>query len=289
MLLSIIVINYKTFDITSGCLKSLIALFGNEIGKNIELIAVDNGSGAEEVKKLQKLRDQIGFKLLTSETNFGFASGCNIGAEISEGSLLLFVNSDTKDHKGILEMPDLFEKDPKIGVVGGKMLRPNGEAENSAGRFYNLFNLFLVLFFGERIGYSRFAPKKLRRVDWVSGGFMMIRKSLFDKVSGFDEDYFMYLEDMDICQRLRKAGFYAYSYPQASLVHLSHGSGSREFAIVGIYKSLKIYYRKNKSLLAYNIAIALLKLKARVAYFVGKFSGNKELIKTYSQALWAIS
>lgn len=287
MLLSIIVINYKTFDLTSDCLKSLYALLSKEIGKNAEVIAVDNGSGPPEVKKLQKLRDRMGFKLLTSETNFGFASGCNMGVEISEGELLLFLNSDTKSHDGIIEMAKELKKNPEVGVLGGKILKPDGKKEKSAGKFYNLLNLFLMLFAGERVNLTRFSPKDFVRVDWVSGGFMMVKREVFNKVSGFDEDYFMYLEDMDLCLRAEREGYETYFYPKASMVHTGHGSAGRGFAIASIYKSLIIFYRKNKGELKYKIAVILLRSKAIIAYSFGKIMGKKEIIETYSQVLRA--
>lgn len=285
MLLSIIVINYKTLRLTSDCLEFLYDSLGKKIGKNIEIIVVDNGSGDEETKKLQKLRDRLGFKLLTSERNLGFAAGCNIGAEISEGEVLLFLNSDTKGHAGILEMTEFLKNDPKMGVVGGKIVKSDGKTEKSAGKFYNLWNLFLMLAGGERLGIDRSAPKEYQRVDWVSGGFMMVKKDAFDKVSGFDEDYFMYLEDMDLCMRLRKIGYSTYYCPKASVIHMQHASASRQFAIVNIYKSLIIFYKKNKSRLGYTALVALLYLKALAAYILGRVLGKNALAKTYKEAL----
>lgn len=289
MLLSIIVINYKTFKLTSDCLKSLYKSLNKKIGTVVEIIVVDNGSGDKEIKSLQKLRDKLGFKLLTSEKNLGFAAGCNFGTEISNGELLLFLNSDTKGHTGILEMADVLKKDQKIVVLGGKIIKSDKKIENSAGKFYNLWNLFLMLIGGEKLNFVRFAPKNFKKVEWVSGGFMMVKKDAFDKVLGFDEDYFMYLEDMDLCLRLNRIGYSTYYYPKASIVHISHGSASRGFAIVNIYKSLATFYRKNKSRLQYNIAMTLLRLKALIAYFLGKITGKMELEHTYSEVLKVIS
>ena len=285
MLLSIIVINYKTVKLTSDCLKSLHDSLGNRLIQSVEIIVVDNGSGNAEVKKLQKLRDELGFKLLTSEKNLGFAAGCNFGAELSEGELLLFLNSDTKNHTGVIEMADVLKNDSKIGVLGGRIVKSNGKTEKSAGKFYNLWNLFLMLFLGERLDTPRVAPKDYQKVEWVSGGFMMVRKDAFDKALGFDEDYFMYLEDMDLCMRLKKLGFWSYYFPKASVVHLEHGSASRQFAIVNIYKSLIIFYGKNKSGLYYHVAIMLLRLKAGVSYLIGRLMGKREIVQTYSEVL----
>lgn len=283
MLLSIIIVNYKTSELVESCITSLKKLLGDKIGKDIEIIVVDNHSGDEEIEKLQKLRDKEGFKLLTSKINIGFGAGCNFGTTISQGKYLLFLNSDTSSPFGIFEMTQFMEKE-NPGILGGRLINENGKYEKSAGNFFNLINLFLMLFVGnDRI--VRFSPNSYRKVDFVSGGFLMVKKEDFEKLKGFDEDYFMYMEDMDLCFRASKIGIATYFYPQASVIHKKHGSSNRSFAIFNIYKSLLIFYKKNTSNVKYNIAKFLLRVKAEIALLLGKLLKKSYLSQTYEKTL----
>lgn len=286
MLLSIIIINYKTWEVTSECINALYESLGEAIGESVEILLIDNASGKGDVSSLQKLRDKLDFKFLISDTNLGFAAGCNFGSSMAKGEFLLFLNSDTKiKDRTLLEMTNILKKDEKIAVVGGKLRDEEGKVENSAGNFYNLWTLCKMLVGGERIGIDRFAPTKARVVNWVSGGFMMVRKQAFDKVSGFDEDYFMYLEDMDLCLRLGREGLNTLYSPDSRVTHSKHGSGSRSFAILNIYKSLMVFYKKNRSNLEYTIARGMLYAKAFLVFFIGKITGKKELVHRYSEVL----
>ncbi len=286
MLLSIIIINYKTFEVTSECITSVYKLLKKEIPEKIEVIVVDNGSGKGEVVKFHKLRDKAGFKFLSSEKNLGFSGGCNFGAEMAEGQILFFLNSDTQVKKGVSEMINFLIKNQKVGIIGAKLEKPNGKIEKSAGKFYNLLNLFLMLFLsGEKLGLVRFAPTKVRKVDWVSGGALMIKKNLFQKLEGFDEEYFMYVEDMDLCLRSQKEGLETFYFADSRIIHKEHGSGSRKFAIYNIYRSLLVFYKKNRSSLEYNIARLLLRIKAYLALLLGGLFGKKALAETYREVL----
>ncbi len=280
MLLSIIIINYKTPDLIKSAVESIQKNVPSDLA---EIIVVENGSGPHHVKKLQKLRDEKNFKLIISETNLGFASGCNFGAQMAKGKNLLFLNSDTSVSFGIAEMARELKE--HVGIIGGKIMNEDGTVEKSTSSFYHPWHLLLMLLGGERFGLDRKSPNTFMKVDWVSGGFMMIQKEIFDKLSGFDEDYFMYVEDMDLSFRAKKLGFDTYFYPNAQIIHKKHGSSNRQFATVNIYKSLKIFYKKNSNSLEYNISVALLYVKAVVALAVGKIFGKQNLVETYSQIL----
>ena len=285
MLLSIIIINYKTFDLTKECIDSAYKYFDKQNQKDFEVIVVDNASGDSEKKDLQTLRDKYGFKFIANHENVGFAAGCNLGAQMAEGEVLLFLNSDAKVEKGIIQMAETLTKEREIGIMGGKIVGEDRVVEKSVGKFYNLWNLLLMLIGGERIGLDRFTPTEFKKVDWVSGGFMLVKKEIFETLSGFDEGYFMYLEDMDLCLRASKKNWSTFYFPNASIIHKKHGSGSRQFAIFNIYRSMLFFYRKNKTKLEYNIARVLLYLKALSVLTIGKLMGRSVLVQTYEEVL----
>jgi GT2 family glycosyltransferase len=282
MLLSVIIINYKTWKLTSECIKSIYDSLGE--GDDFEILLIDNGSEKDDVLNLKRIKKN-NLKFIQSSENLGFARGCNLAAKSASGKVLLFLNSDTKINQGLIEMAEQLLKENSVGILGGKIISDNGEVEKSAGKFYNLWQLFLMLIGGQRMGLDRFAPEEFKKVDFVSGGFMMIKKEVFEKLSGFDEDYFMYLEDMDLCIRALKNKFETYYFPNSSVIHKQHGSSNRQFAIVNIYKSLLTFYRKNTNKLEYNIAKTMLYLKALVSYCVGLLLGKKGLAETYKEVL----
>jgi GT2 family glycosyltransferase len=131
----------------------------------------------------------------------------------------------------------------------------------------------------------RKSPNSISKVDWVSGGCMMVKKSLFEKLSGFDENFFMYIEDMEFCYRAKKIGYATYFYSDAKVLHKELGSGNRSFAIINIYKGISHFYAKHKNYFQYIVAKTLLKVKAKTAIIVGILTGNVTLIKTYTSAL----
>jgi GT2 family glycosyltransferase len=129
---------------------------------------------------------------------------------------------------------------------------------------------------------------KKTSVDWVSGGFMLIRASVFKKLGGFDEHFFMYIEDMELCYRLKKAGLKVIYYPEAKAKHVGQASSNRTFAIINIFKGISYFYKKHRSLIEYYIVKSLLMIKALIAIFIGIVSGNAYLRRTYKQALHEI-
>ena len=142
-----------------------------------------------------------------------------------------------------------------------------------------------MLIGSERFGLLRKSPKNIERVDWVSGACLMIGKSVFDQLKGFDENFFMYIEDMELCFRANKLGFLTYFYPDIKIIHKELGSSNRSFAIIHIYKGLLYFYSKHKGYFQYIIAKVMLEVKAKVGIVVGFLIGNSSLKKTYIEAI----
>jgi GT2 family glycosyltransferase len=288
-LLSIVILNYKTSELTIGCLISLGGLYENELrdGK-IEIIVVDNASEDNSVEAINKYMLSIGNKSITliqNKENFGFGKGCNLGATTARGKYILFLNSDTEIlDKGFINMAKFLEENPKVGILGGKIANIDGSSQNSVGKFYNLFNLTLMLLGLERLGFLRSSPNIVKKVDWVSGACMMIRKDAFEKLSGFDEKMFMYVEDMEICYRAKKLGFMTYFYPNIKLKHKSLGSSNKTFAIINIYKGILHFYAKHKTHFEYMVAKMLLTFKAKFLILIGLLTSNSELRERYQKA-----
>lgn len=284
MELSIIILNYNTKDLTLDCINSIVDQYKKELTDNkFEIILVDNNSEDQSIEDFKKLK-VLGLTIIESKENLGFAKGCNLGAKNSAGEYLLFLNSDTQiKDQGFLKMVNYLNDNKNIGILGGKLKNEDGTSQPSGGKFYNLFNLFLMLY-----GFNKFlreSPNEIKKIDWVSGASLMIKRALFEKLGGFDKDIFMYLEDMELCFKAKTKGFSTYFYPNIMLFHKERGSGDKTFAIVNIYKGILIFYKKHKPKWQYYVARFMLKIKSILLVSLGKIMNNKYLKETYSEAL----
>lgn len=287
-MVSIIILSYNTKELLRECLKSL---YKNLTEIDFEVIVVDNASTDGTVEEIQKLKVNSQncsskVKIIQNDKNCGFSKGNNIGVKKAKGEYLLFLNSDTEiQDSGLAGMVEFLKSHTGVGILGGRLKNMNGSLQKSAGRFYTLFNVFLMLFGGEKIGMLRLSPSGVKQVDWVSGAFMLIRRELFEKLKGFDEHFFMYMEDMEICFRAKKFGFDTYFYPNVSVLHKELGSSNRAFAIVHIYEGLLYFYKKHKSEFEYQLARGLLLIKALFMILLGSIVRNTYLTTTYQKAL----
>lgn len=293
MLISIITLNYNKSNLTIACMESLYVQFRKEFIQDLmELIIVDNNSKDDSVKALKEMIKKKEYKNISitkSEENGGFGKGCNLGAKAAVGDYLLFLNNDTViEDKGILEMANYMDKNNQASILGGQLRNTDGSLQVSVGKFYTFFRA-LMLFIGlQRLGLIDTSPKDISKVEWVKGALLMIRKEIFVKLSGFDENIFMYTEDMELCYRASLLGYSTYFYPNINVIHADQGSTNRTFAIVNIYKSILYFYKKHKNVLEYLMLKFLLLVKACVLIFFGYLLNNLYLKTTYSNAFRAI-
>lgn len=286
--LSIIILNYNTKELTLKSIKAIWKNYKKELGENLlEIIIVDNNSKDKSTAEFSKLKSQIqNFTLLESKENLGFGNGNNLGEAQAKGKYILFLNSDTKvEDDGFNKMVDFMEKKPDVGILGGRLKNLDGSRQSSCGSDYNLWNVFFLLLGFERFGFLRESPAGIKKVAWVSGACMMVRKEVFEDLGGFEKELFMYMEDVDICFRAKQKGFLTYYYPNINLIHQERGSSNRTFAILNIYKGLLFFFKKHKSLAQYIFVKNLLIFKAYFLIVAGKLTGNDYLYKTYRQAL----
>lgn len=287
-MLSILILTYNTKELTNNCIVSLEKNYKKELEEGyFETTIVDNHSTDETVKTIRQWQlKNKSIQLIENSKNYGFAKGINIGAVAAKGKYLLFLNSDTQvDDRSFLHMTNYMEENVKTGVLGAKLQNEDGSAQKTAGSFYTPFSVLLMLLGLERIGLIRKSPKKIEPVDWVSGGAMMVRTDLFKKLKGLDENFFMYMEDMEFCKRVNKSGSSIIYFPHCKIIHKEHGSGNRAFAIEHIYLGLLYYFQKHGNVLSYFFVRFALRCKAIALILLGTITKNKYLQKTYEKAL----
>lgn len=283
--LSIIILSFNTKDILDNCLKSILK---NSKGIDMEIIVVDNHSTDGSPESIRK--NFPGVYLIENNKNEGFAKANNQGIKISKGKYILLLNSDTLVEKdAIKEMINFMESRKEVGVVGPQLLNSDRSKQASAGRFPDLFTVFIMLFF-EHWQQNRFVRTSfdtLTQTDWIMGAALMIRKNILEKTGLLDEKIFMYYDEVEWCYRIKKAGYKIYFYPKPEIIHLWQGSSQskREGPILANYKGLVYFYEKHKTKIELLLLKFLLKTKAILALGVGYLTNNSYLKETYEKAL----
>jgi GT2 family glycosyltransferase len=223
MTISIIIVNYNTWQCLKNCLKSIK---DKVTGIDYEIIVVDNDSqdGSREM-----LRENFLDVTLICSENRGFGAANNRGVQVAQGRNILFLNPDTLlINNAVKIMSDYLDAHSEVGACGGNLYQADGTTPvNSCWNFYSdvtgAFNLITATFALRTLHpkthkYNR--SKCPLRVAWVSGANLMVRKSVLDQTGGFDEDFFMYCEDMELCYRIHQVGFLIMSLPDAKIIHL---------------------------------------------------------------------
>lgn len=262
MKVSVVIINFNTKKLTEQCIASVI----NTTKCDFEIIVVDNSSKSEE----KYISDSPLVKVINSE-NKGFGHACNIGMKNSSGDFYLMLNSDTIVHDGAIDKcAEYMSSHENIGALGCKTILADGTLDHNCKRglptpsasLYYLLKLDKK--YPDSPKYARYHAtylneNKINEVEVLSGSFMMLDKKVTDKIGGFDEDFFMYCEDVDLCYRISQAGFKIIYYPNASITHLKGQSGlnsKNRKVIFHFHKSMLLFYKKH-FLKKYNIFVTI--------------------------------
>lgn len=274
-MVSLVILSYNTVALLAECISSV---YKNVKDLDFEIIVVDNNSTDHSVHIVKTKFPKV--RVIESDKNLGFAGGVNLGVKHARGDLVLLLNSDTRvDSGSVKTLVEFIGENENVAVVGGKLKNKDGTSSSSYSSFYTPLQIFLFLF-GRKQGKSN--VKNPIPVDWVSGGFMLVRKDIFDRVNGLDPHFFMYIEDMEFCYRLKKKGYEVYYNPRATVEHVGQGSSNRTFAIIQIYKGLLYFYKKHRKG-EYVLVKGMLIVKAGMSLLVGYITGNSYLKTTYRE------
>ena len=227
--ISIIIVNYKSWGHLQNCLLSLERI--NQDSFSFEVIVIDNHSNDNTLDGFSKKFPA--YKFVSNTGNYGFSSGNNFGVQQASGEFLLFLNPDTILKKSaILTMLQLAKENSDYGIVSCTKLNIEGNPEKDI-RFFPKFNTFFGI---TRAIYQGLNKKKLVTKfnkkkdvifpDWVSGSVIFMSKKWFNLVDGWNEDYWLYFEDVDLCKRITNAGGKIALTRNASVIHC-HGGASR--------------------------------------------------------------
>ena len=250
------IVAYRSRRLLRDC---LAALEEHAPMRPMQVVVVDNDSrdGTAEM-----VRGLPGVELVEAGRNLGFAAATNLAAGRGEAPYFLALNPDTRLRAGVLDhLLRLMDGRPEIGICGCRLEREDGSFDHAARRAFPTPLGALAHFTG--VGRSDGAPRALAQyrapgvgrgpVDAVSGAFMLIRRRALDEVGRFDEGYWLYMEDLDLCYRFAQRGWVTWYEPSAAVTHVKGGTSGRQRTLrvngafhAGMYRFYRLHYADSR-------------------------------------------
>lgn len=265
-MISVIIVSYNTVELLRQCIEKL---YENSPGIEMEVFVVDNDSADGSAEMVREEFPQV--HLIANDTNRGFGAANNQAWELSKGRYILLLNPDAfVKPEAIKNAIAFLDNNPRCGLCGGRLVKPDGSLDPSARRFPTALSKFFTLSglrsrFPESNIFSRhefggFDHNSIMEVDWVPGTFTLYRREMLEKTGLFDERFYIYYEETDLCLNAKKLGWQVYFIHNAEVVHVGGASSKtrkdQQFD-QGASQVLKfrmrsewLYFRKNYSLVA---------------------------------------
>jgi GT2 family glycosyltransferase len=257
---SIIIVSFNTRELLRECLESVIRESAN---LSVEILVVDNNSLDGSPQMVEEEFPQV--RLLRSEINLGFGSANNLALAYARGRYVVLLNSDAFFQSAALEVAIRhMDETPECGLAGGRLIGRDGSWQPSARSFHSITRDFIVLtglaarfpkskFFGQ-FDRTWADQRQAATVDWVPGAFSIIRPAAIEKTGLFDTAFFLYYEEVDLCRRIKQAGYTIWYWPDIVVVHIG-GESARQIRTQDIssrsaqvdmwrMRSTLLYYRK---------------------------------------------
>jgi N-acetylglucosaminyl-diphospho-decaprenol L-rhamnosyltransferase len=293
-MISVIIVSFNTVSLLRKCLSEL---FAHSQDQPLEVFVVDNNSHDNSAAMVKEEFPQV--NLMVNHENLGFAAANNQAWKESTGEYVLLLNPDAFTKPGALQSAVQFmDTHPECGLCGGRLVKPDGTLDPSARKFPTALSKFFTIsglrsrypqsrfFSGHEFG--DFDHKSVLEVDWVPGTFTLYRREMLEKTGLFDERFYIYYEETDLCQSAKKAGWKVYFLPSAEVVHVGGASSKtikKQIIDEGASQVLKfrlrsewLYFRKNSGIIAVmtnaGTEIGWHVLRWLVNYLPGKTNGK---------------
>ena len=276
--IDIIIVNHNSSDCAAESIKSIKRTIN---GFSANIVVVDNAS-EDHPERLEQLFPDI--RLLLVKENLGYSRAINMALKTCGRPYVVIMNPDTIVLKGVFSnILEYLDKNKNVGVVGPKIIDPDGSIQGSARKFPTAWTYA----FGRKSPLTRIFPENAITkkefvcfdcngdqeitVDWVSGAFMVVRREAFEAVGGFDERFFLYWEDTDLCKRIKEAGWQVVYYPKAEIKHMV-GVSSKKSPIKSIchfhHSCYKLFDKHSKSSIKILAPSVLIALALRCAFVI---------------------
>lgn len=314
MNISVIIVNYNTKKLLIECI-DLVYKYTKNI--TYEIIIVDNNSKDGSILALKKFildKKDLNIRIIENKDNKGFGSANNQGMKIAKGKYIFLLNSDTKFLENSLEkLFNWMENHPKVGASSCRIINPPDVLQANGGNFPDLFRVFLWQTFISDIpgitnifGSYHYTPaiplikkmyKNAHRQDWVDGACFLIRKEVYKQVGGFDENIFMYTEEVELSYRIVQKGWEIWYLPITTIMHIGSSSTKskeviqfpgisfgKENSILSEIKGLHYFYQKHYPHWQFPVMRLFLKIGAILRIFLfGFIGGQKEARRVYAK------
>lgn len=242
----VVVVSYNSSPTLRGCVEPLCGVEG------VSVIVVDNASSDEALTTL----DGLPVDAVPLDTNLGFGHGCNVGWRRGTSPAVLFLNPDARiDGKSLARLAETIDADDRVGIVGPRIVDEHGSLDYSIRRFPTLSSTFSQALFLHRLTpRAEWVDEVVRdearydvpgEAEWISGACMLVRRTLLENLGGFDEGFFLYCEDKDLCRRAWDAGSTVRYEPRAEVVHVGGVSAPRGELLPVLAASRVRYARKH--------------------------------------------
>lgn len=222
MKLSIIIVTWNTAKITQKCVQTI-----NKFLDNPEIIVVDNASTDNTIELISKEKN---VKIIKNNANLGFSKANNIGLKKASNEYIVFMNSDIElVDSSINDLLNYFKDKDNIGIIGPKFLNPDLTTQASVFPSQNAINAFKEFWLNKKNSFSKYIPKTKEAIKvWgISGGCFLTKKSFFKSIGSWNEKYYFYFEDMDLCRKINKIGKDVIFYPKCQIIHRHGASGAK--------------------------------------------------------------
>lgn len=223
--LSVIIVSYKGWERLNNCLEAIDAFAGGRF--SMEVIVVDNNSSDGRIDDFEKKFNR--FRFIKSPVNGGYAYGCNLGARSAEGNALMILNPDTiVDENTIATLLGHSKAHPEHYIISCRQTGETGKERRATGKFPGR---------SLKRTAERGNDSQVSFPDWVSGSLMMISREAYNRLQGFDESFWMYYEDVDICMRARMSGGEIAFLNDVEIRHIHGGSSRIDLTTASVTKS----------------------------------------------------
>ena len=245
MKISIIIVEYNSLDELYRCTESLPKGFSCKV----ELIVSSNSCYSKQ-KQIEIQSQYPQFKWSFNEKNGGFAYAMNQGMKLATGDYLIIANPDCVFIDKLDEMLKFLQQHSEVGAIAPQIVDESGHIQDSCRHYVSVQSFIWrqirrkftgkEVLLNSRVDYSR-----IQTVDWVIGAFIMVSRAVYEKTGGLSDDYFMYVEDMDWCTRIRLAGWEVVYYPKVKIQYKGTRSARKSTSSAKVFiNSLKIYWKK---------------------------------------------
>jgi GT2 family glycosyltransferase len=289
---SVVVVSFNTRELLREC---LVLVQREADGLRIEALIVDNDSSDGSAEMVEK--EFPDFRVIRSAVNLGFGAANNLAIQSARGRYLILLNSDAFLYPGALKLAIRhMEQQPKAALGGARLLSQDDSFQPSARMFPNIVtDTFVLTGLAAKYPKSRIFgyfdrtwadPSQPCQADWVPGAFSIIRADVLDKIGLFDPQFFLYGEEVDLCQRIKKAGYEIWYWPDICVLHIG-GESSRQIKDLALsssgstqlvlwrMRSTLLYYRKHYGATVWLAKWLELNLY-RLSYLRNRFSGDSQ-------------